>query len=113
MPTYFRILIVGITEQNTDNFIRYTSSSLIWCPQDWMGVALSDSTKILRPAIRECALVSCFHFIMKKLNLVNYHRPGRVFPGMCCCKSLNAAPCPVAQVFVVSLSIGKALHTFT
>jgi len=56
-------------EQNTDNFIRYSRSPLIWCPQDWTGVAISDFTKILRPAIRECALISCFHFIMKKLNL--------------------------------------------
>jgi len=66
MPEYFRILTECIMEQNTDNFTRYSKFPFIRCPQDWTGATLSDSTKILQPALRECAHVRCFHFIMKK-----------------------------------------------
>jgi len=45
--------------------------------------------RILQPALIECALVSNFHFIIKRLSFFNYHRPSHRFSfTMHYCKQL-------------------------
>jgi len=51
-----------------------------------------------QPATRECAAVSYFHFIVKRLHSSNYHRPSHSFSFRTqCCKPLIHA-CPPTKV---------------
>jgi hypothetical protein len=46
--------------------------------------------KISQPALRQWALVICFHSIIKRLRFFNYHRPSHWFSfGTHCCKLLT------------------------
>ena len=64
----------------------YSTISFIWHPQKWTGAdryikcaGLSDSTHILQTALKQCEPVTYFHFTIKRLSLLNYHRPSHWF----------------------------------
>ena len=71
-------------------FVTSIKSLKLW---DWTGAGFSNildyrKTPILievltgnfmQPALRECAFVTYFHFVIKGLNFFNYHRPSYRF----------------------------------
>ena len=63
-----------------------------------------DTTQFLQPAIRQCALGSYFHFIMRRLRFFNYHRPSHMFCfGMNCCKPFTQRASANLNFFMIFL----------
>jgi len=66
---------------------------------------MSFSCKFPQPALRECALVSCFHCIIKDIVCAIIKGPVMWFSlGMNFCKTTYPIPCPVMLIQALSMS---------